>query len=165
MPTPTKPTALKALEGNRGKRPLNKNEPEPDLLNDLEAPEWLPEPAKAVWRELAWKLRKAKVLTVLDVPALEKACVAIATYRAATLACGMEFLIAGKAKDGAAALPAGKAMNPWLIIQSMSFKQAMVLLREFGMTPAARSRVMIDPQLGLFGNGNSGQDKNTSYFT
>jgi len=29
-----KPTALKIIEGNPGKRPLNKNEPKPDIFED-----------------------------------------------------------------------------------------------------------------------------------
>ena len=72
------------MEGNRGKRGLNNQEPDPDYLNELEPSAWLPEDAKLVWRELAFKLRKAKVLTVLDVPPLEDLCVTIATYRRAT---------------------------------------------------------------------------------
>lgn len=197
---PPKPTPLKVLEGNRGKRGLNRNEPDPDYLDDLEPSAWLPDAAKVVWRELAFKLRKAKVLTVLDVPSLEKMCVAIATYRRATLAvCGAElieknggaasekgksekasrpigFVSLGKAGEtdapgleqpkgeakAASSAPIGASLNPWVIVQSMAFKQATALLREFGMTPAARSRVMIDPQLGLFGGE---QEKSASYFT
>jgi len=204
MGRPTKPTELKVLEGNRGKRPLNKNEPDPDYLDNLEPAEWLPDDAKAVWRELAFKMRKAKVLTVLDVPALEKACVAIATYRRATrVLVGVDLIISkdgltkeererakkarpigfqaelsdkketAKGPDGEKkpeAAPANEvalgngSLNPWLIVQAMSFKQAMAVLREFGMTPVARSRVMIDPQMGLFGGGN-GDEKASGYFT
>lgn len=201
MGRPTKPTELKVLEGNRGKRPLNKNEPDPDYLDNLEPAGWLPDDAKVVWRELAFKLRKAKLLTVLDVPALEKACCAIARYRhAERVLIGVDLIVSKdgatkeereraknarpigfqaempgpqqapkegakaepeKAKDDA---PGNGSLNPWLIIQAMSFKQAMTVLREFGMTPAARSRVMIDPQLGLFGGGDGG-DKASGYFT
>jgi P27 family predicted phage terminase small subunit len=185
MGRPAKPTELKLLEGNKGKRATNKREPDPDYLDNLDPPEWMPEEAAVVWRELAWRLRKAKVLTVLDVPALEKACVAIATYRRATRAVagaelvdrasdkqdkgdktakpgraigfvGAEGAEADQAKGKAEAKPeaptAAAVLNPWLIVQSMSFKQATAMLREFGMTPAARSRLLIDPQLGLFGD-------------
>jgi P27 family predicted phage terminase small subunit len=193
MARQNKPTALKALEGNKGKRGLNNNEPQPDNLNELEPSAWLPEAAQLVWRELAFKLRKAGVLTVIDVPALEKMCVAIATYRRATLALyGVELVEAapkeekagGDRKDKARpigftapqvdadkpgeektkpAAPAGAMLNPWAIVQSMSFKQATLLMRDFGMTPAARSRVLVEPNGDLFGNG-SGQSKEAKYF-
>jgi P27 family predicted phage terminase small subunit len=200
MPTPRKPTELKAIEGNRGKRSLNRNEPQPDFLNELAPPAWLPADAAAVWSELAFRLRATKVLTVLDVPAFETTCVAIATYRRATRAvAGFELIEKdadareprdGKkkrpigfgvgAEPGAAEVPnvadvenkpavpaTGSQLNPWLIVQSMAFKQATAMLREFGMTPAARSRVLIDPQLGLFGGGNGSgkEDKGSTYFT
>jgi hypothetical protein len=46
----------------------------------------------------------------------------------------------------------------------MSFKQASAALREFGMSPSARSRVVIDPQFSLFGpNGTQGKEEH--YFT
>src|SRR5262245_10976883 len=104
MPTPRKPTELKAIEGNRGKRALGKGEPQPDFLDNLEPPAWLPEDAKPIWRALAFKLRRTKVLTILDVPALEMTCVAIATYRRATAQIAGAELIdkqgaVGEAKD------------------------------------------------------------------
>ena len=42
------------------------------------------------------------------------------------------------------------AMNPWAMVQSMTFKQAMAVLERFGMTPAARTRIAIQPQGDLF---------------
>ena len=199
---PPKPTTLKVLEGNRGKRALNGKEPDPDYLDQLEAPAWLPDEAKAVWSELAFKMRKAKLLTVVDVPAMESMCVAIATYRRATLAAmgaelldkesdardpaagaaqaksrPMGFISGARGADEAApgdattaaqgavharAQAGGKQLNPWLIVQSMAYKQAVGLMRDFGMMPAARARVLVDPQLGLFGNGD---EKAKTYFT
>ena len=46
-----KPTAIKILEGNPGKRQLNKYEPSPDKLAP-ECPDWLSEEAKAEWFRL-----------------------------------------------------------------------------------------------------------------
>lgn len=206
MARPPKPTALKVLEGNRGKRALNKNEPDPDYLNDLAPPAWMPADAQGVWRELAWKLRKAKILTVLDVTMLEQACISIATYRRASIAVsGAEVIdkdseggagekgksapakrpigfvshgqasdveadqpgdaaTKGAAKVAAAAGAGGGSINPWLIVQSMHFKQGITALRELGMTPAARTRIMVDPQLGLFG-GDGEKEKGEKYFS
>jgi P27 family predicted phage terminase small subunit len=150
---------LKLVEGNRGKRALNQQEPDPDYLQDLTPPAWLPDGAKVVWDQLAPQLTRSKLLTVVDVHALEMGCVAIANYRMATEQAGARLVI-NVAKDGGeiaqdddepgATAARGGALNPWLIIQSMAYKQAMAVLREFGATPAARSRVAINPQGQLF---------------
>jgi len=47
-----KPTAIKILEGNPGKRPLNLNEPKP-LQIAPECPDWLLAEAKKEWNRLA----------------------------------------------------------------------------------------------------------------
>ena len=47
-----KPTALKKLEGNPGKRPLNELEPMP-RVSMLRCPNWLEPEAKKEWRRLA----------------------------------------------------------------------------------------------------------------
>ena len=50
-----KPTAIKVLEGNPGKRPLNKFEPAPEKKAPP-CPEWLNGEAKAEWERLADKM-------------------------------------------------------------------------------------------------------------
>lgn len=157
---PPKPTGLKLVTGNPGKRALNKQEPDPEYLADLAPPTRLSEAEAEVWRELAPPLRAAKVLTTVDVLALEMLCIAVARYRFATQKAPPE--------GGILRGENGLVMNPWLIVQSMTFKQATGLMRDFGMTPAARSRVMIQPQGDLFGNaagGASGNKSGKSYFT
>ena len=47
-----KPTAMKKLEGNPGKRPLNLFEPTPEEKMP-HCPDWLEEEAKAEWERLA----------------------------------------------------------------------------------------------------------------
>jgi P27 family predicted phage terminase small subunit len=60
-----KPTALKVLEGNLGKRPLNDKEPR--FRNVMpEAPEWLNDVAKQEWEREGKLLFNAKVLTEAD---------------------------------------------------------------------------------------------------
>lgn len=60
-----KPTALKVLEGNRGKRPLPEDEPRPDAV-EPSMPSDLDATAKRIWKELAPKLVKIGLLTELD---------------------------------------------------------------------------------------------------
>lgn len=138
---PPKPTALKLVTGNPGKRAINRQEPDPDYLDDLEAPAHLPERAKKFWNVLAPKLRKARLLTELDVSALEKLCVAEMNYWEVTDRIGMDFVISGEKSD---------YTNPLLNQQSMYLKQIMMLYREFGKTPAARVRIAINPQGDMF---------------
>jgi P27 family predicted phage terminase small subunit len=100
------------------------------------------------------------MLTVVDVPALEMGCVAIAQYRRATREAGGNLVIATAKEADSEGRPVetGGTLNPWLLVQSMAFKQAAAVLREFGATPAARSRVAVNPQGELF------KDPAQSYF-
>ncbi|WP_138519012.1 phage terminase small subunit P27 family [Limnobacter alexandrii] len=161
---PPKPSALKLVEGNRGKRATTKQEPDPDYLFDLTAPQWLPARAKLVWEEVAPQLSRAKLLTEVDVQALAMGCVAIAQYRAAVAKTG-EDLIKSKVElnDEGKEVVVGEHINPWALIQSMTFKQAMVIFQQFGMSPAARTRIAVNPQGSLFPNDNS-QSKAGKYF-
>lgn len=47
-----KPTAIKELEGNLGKRKLNKKEPKPDKGMPV-CPDWLLPEVKAEWKRLS----------------------------------------------------------------------------------------------------------------
>src|SRR3972149_871709 len=171
MPGPSpKPTALKVVEGNRGKRALNKQEPDPEYLEveNLAAPVWLDARAKAVWDEIAPPLQKARLVAVIDIPLLAMPCVAIAQFRFAAAKVGDEAVRPGSLpaekmgdsalsteKSGDVTLRAqekerGESLNPWLIVQSMSCKQAVAIPREFGVGPAARTRLALQPQMDLF---------------
>lgn len=157
---PPKPTALKLVEGNKGKRAINSHEPDPVYLNDLTPPAWLGPAAAEVWTELAPKLRRAQVLTELDVDALAMACVALAQYRRSVARTGDD-LVKSKhvEKEDGSIIETGEHVNPWMIVQSMTYKQAMGIFAQFGLTPAARSRIAINPQDDLFG-GTSPAGKN-----
>lgn len=155
---PPKPTALKAVEGNRGKRATNKQEPDPDYVEDLAPPAWLPRDAKKVWNNVAPKLRSAKLLTVVDIELLAMGCVSIAQYRHAVKQAGARLVIDKATADPADQVdaeddaPRGACLNPWLIVQSMAFKQSMKVFTEFGMSPSSRTRLAIQPQQDLFGS-------------
>ncbi len=153
MGRPNTPTALKLINGNPGKRALNKREPDAEYLEDMTPPAELSENAKKVWAVAAPLLRKSKVVTVLDVFSLEMLCNAIVDYRTAQ---------AKSEKSGTA----GSGISPWKQLQSMHFKQANVMLDKFGMNPRDRARLMIEPQLGLFDvDDKNGGTKEKNYFT
>lgn len=170
MGRPKTPTALKLVAGNPGKRALNKQEPDPDYLQDLTPPAWLGPDAVQVWNEMAPVAAKAKLLTEVDVQAFAMGCVAIAQYRLATKRTGDDVVkrkVAvddkGNALSDADGNPvyAGEHLNPWAMAQSMTFKQAMFVFDKFGMTPQARTRIAVQPQGDLFGNEKGGA---ASYF-
>src|ERR1700680_4917197 len=60
-----KPTTLKLLTGNPGKRPLNDAEPQP-LVGDPGCPSWLDAEAKREWKRIAPELVSLGLLTILD---------------------------------------------------------------------------------------------------
>ena len=60
-----KPTALKKLEGNPGKRKLNTKEPMPGK-GMPDCPKWLLPEAKKEWERLCVKLSEIGVLTEID---------------------------------------------------------------------------------------------------
>ncbi|MBY0499307.1 MAG: phage terminase small subunit P27 family [Nitrosomonas sp.] len=147
-----KPTSLKIVEGNRGKRSTNKQEPDPEYLNDLAAPSFLTKEAAQVWDEIVPDLRKAKLLTKIDIPMLSLGCEALARYRKLTAEIDVDCKSIGSEEE---------KKDKWMAttIQSMSFKQAMAVMQQFGMSPAARTRIAIQPQGDLFGETGS------NYFT
>jgi P27 family predicted phage terminase small subunit len=165
MARPTKPTALKLVAGNPGKRALNKQEPDPTYLCDLTPPAWLAPDAAQVWNEMAPLAAKAKLLTEVDVQAFAMGCVAIAQYRLATRRTGEDAVKRKLAVDDKGntftdgegqPVYAGEHINPWALVQSMTFKQAMLVFDKFGMTPQARTRIALQPQGDLFGSEKTG---------
>lgn len=77
MANPAKPTALKLLEGNRGKRPLPKHEPQPRPITP-EPPPYLNEIARRRWDELVPELEVMGTLTIVDGDVLAGYCLAYA---------------------------------------------------------------------------------------
>jgi P27 family predicted phage terminase small subunit len=139
---PAKPSAVKALAGTDRADRRNDNEPEFCLLENLEPPPHLDAASADVWRQVAPVLRRGGVLTAADVIALEMLCDSVADYRAAR-----------REREGKFTQPTpkgGQQLDQLLIAQQMASKRAEAFMSKFGMDPAARSRVMVDPQMGLF---------------
>ena len=77
-----KPTAIKELEGNPGKRPLNEAEPKP-AKKAPPCPKWLEPEAKKEWRRLSKQLEAIGVLTEVDQAAFASYCQAYARWKEA----------------------------------------------------------------------------------
>lgn len=131
-----KPTALKALAGNPGKRPLNDREPKPTAYGGG-PPEWLGDEAKAVWKQMAPALQKAGLLTVLDVAAFTCLC-----------QCAAEIEIASKIlKQDGHVITSGdkgyKQQHPAVGMLRSAWRMLLSFAGEFGLTPASRQKATI----------------------
>ena len=77
---PRKPTAIKKLEGNPGKRPLNENEPQFDSSTPT-CPAWLTQTAKREWRRVLPLLTEVPgLITQMDRAELAAYCQCYADY-------------------------------------------------------------------------------------
>ena len=134
-----KPTYMRVLEGNAGKRPLNLNEPQPEPVSeDYAPPEWMSDEQKTYWRHVM-KHAPPGMLTELDQSVLAVWVVAEERHAdAARWVSKLGSLL--KSKEGT------PYQNPYLAIMN---KQAAVMLKaaaELGFTPSSRSRVKVIPK-------------------
>jgi len=131
-----KPTALKILEGNPGKRQLNTNEPTP-VKKAPKCPSWLDNDAKKEWRRLTKQLEDLGLLTTIDMAAFAGYCQAYARWKEAE-----EFI----SKHGTIVkTPSGY----WQQVPQVSIAQTYLKImnkfcEQFGLTPSARSRIVAD---------------------
>ena len=133
--TKPKPSSLKILAGNRGKRPLNKDEPEPKGIMP-QCPEHLDEGAKQEWDNIVPMLSKLGILTEVDGAALAIYCQAYSTWVQAVERIKKTGMIV-KAPSGY------PIQNPYLAIANKAVEQMNRFLTEFGMTPSSRSRISV----------------------
>jgi P27 family predicted phage terminase small subunit len=126
------------LTGNPGKRPLNNNEPRPDV----EIPECPPElgtVARREWDRLAGDLVALRMLTNLDRAALAAYCGAYALWAEATEAIQKYGTMVKS--------PSGYPMqSPYVSIANRQAEIMMRIASEFGFTPASRSRISTPSQ-------------------
>ena len=130
------PTALKVLEGDRGKgrRPLNENEPKPPK-GTIKCPSWLVPEAKKEWKRLAPSLEAMGLLTIWDIDSFSAYCQAYARWREAE-----EFIT----QHGSIfKTPSGYVQQvPQVSIAQQNLKIMQSLAGEFGLSPATRSRII-----------------------
>ena len=131
-----KPTAIKELEGNPGKRQLNINEPKPDKKAP-ECPDWLEDDAKQEWYRLSEQMERLGILTEVDMAAFAGYCQSYARWKAAE-----QFI----SKNGAIVKsPSGYWQQvPQVSIAQQYLKDMQKFCEQFGLTPASRSRIVSD---------------------
>jgi P27 family predicted phage terminase small subunit len=149
-PRPT-PTNLRLLRGNPGRRPLNENEPQPDIAANVpEPPVHVYGHAAEEWRRIAPGLHRLKLLTSHDLKVLEAYCVSYCRWREAE-----EALARVRSRDPVmlglmikAQKDAELIENPLVRISRRSAFEMLRYASEFGFTPAARTRISQPPGSG-----------------
>ena len=121
-----KPTALKKLEGNPGKRKLNTKEPMPGK-GMPDCPKWLLPEAKKEWES--------------DMAAFAAYCQSYARWKEAQEHIDSEGSTFETDKGY-------QQQTPWVGIANTNQKLMMQVASEFGLTPSARSRIMAASGVG-----------------
>lgn len=135
-----KPTRLKLIDGNPGKRPINGREPQPPSAQPT-CPAHLNPSAKAEWKRLARDLNRIGLLTLIDRAALAAYCQSYGRWVEAER----------KLKETPLLLktPAGYVQHsPWLTIANKERELMAKYMAELGLTPSARSRLAITVPAG-----------------
>lgn len=151
---PPKPNELKALEGNPGKRRL-KNSPKPERVLGLKCPKFIGRHGKAEWNRITPELARLGMLTKIDYAALVMYCRTYQKWMEAE-----EFLIEKGTiftlKEDDVLDSQGNIIKkgkikyiqqlPQVSIAQQCAEYCRKMISEFGLSPAARSRLDIKPK-------------------
>lgn len=137
MPGPApKPTRLKLIAGNPGKRKLNESEPE--YKPGATPPDWLDDRARKEWDKLARELESVGLLTSVDANQFGLYCQAVADYEDLLLRVRNEGWTTTTSNGNIVQHPAVGAMNK-------AAERVHKYSQQFGFTPASRTRVQTNP--------------------
>jgi len=131
-----KPTALKVLEGNPGKRPLPQNEPKPKPVAP-KCPSYFGPEVKKKWKQMAGRLERMGLLTEVDGPAFADYCVCLVRLDAAE----KDITERGLLVPG----DRGMVKNPSCQIAREYRAAAQKWAARFGLDPASRSGMDVTP--------------------
>ena len=130
-----KPKAANDLAGNPGKRSTSAQSPDAAPITNLKPPTFLPREAKKEWKRVVMELARLNLISDLDVMALAAYCNSFATW--------IDAMKQIREHGTLVKSPNGYPMpSPYDKIQRDAQDEMMKWLREFGMTPAARTRVV-----------------------
>ena len=124
---------MKLIRGNPGKRKLNKDEPKPKVALP-HCPDYLDDVARGEWGRLAPILVRMTVLTEADYIALASLCQTYSTMMKAQEQLNKSGILFKT--------PSGYVQqSPLIGVVNNCTEKIVMLCREFGLTPSARSRV------------------------
>jgi P27 family predicted phage terminase small subunit len=129
-----KPTASKVLAGNPGKRKLNNDEPNFELVTDIDPPEWLCPNSREMWGRVVPSLLAEKVLCITDLHNVEAFCTAYANWRASQEAV-IQFGIVVQSSQGS------PIKNPALTAAKEAMSQMVTFGSLLGLDPSSRTRL------------------------
>lgn len=130
-----KPTSLKQLAGNPGKRKLNGSEPKFSVLRS-KCPKHLDAVARKEWKRVSQELVALRIMSEADVAALAAYCSAYSRWVKAELVIQRDGEVIKQ--------PSGEIIrNPWLIVSEKAIDSLRKFATEFGLTPSSRTRLHV----------------------
>jgi P27 family predicted phage terminase small subunit len=152
-PSP-KPSILKLVSGNPGKRPIGKDEPIP-APGTIEPPDFVKGEARDLWNRLVPDLVRAGLVTSVDWPGVARYCIKLARWL-------YLFREIEKAKESS---PAGKGTTypiygadgkvkyvaefPWASEWRTLDRELRADEGRLGMSAAARTRIRVEKEKGV----------------
>lgn len=152
------PTHLKLLRGNPGRRDrhitrenLHEFEPTSAPLDEApEPPPFITGHAAEEWRKVARELHQLRLLTALDLAALAGYCNAYGRWRT-VIEVMAEEASTSPSRGLMVETMYGPRRNPLIAVANEAAVEMLRFAAEFGMTPAARSRIRLSPRAGGVG--------------
>jgi P27 family predicted phage terminase small subunit len=137
-----KPTKLKLVEGNPGKRAISDKEPQPASV--ASPPSWVIDDQVALteWQRLAPELESLGLLTNLDQLVFGMYCDAVSRFRLARDAVQKIGPLV-KAKKGGAVY-----QSPYLPVMRRERDALLKLAALMGLSPSDRTRIEVDTDMG-----------------
>jgi P27 family predicted phage terminase small subunit len=140
--TARKPTELKKAEGTYRKDRAPKTEIQPTIEVGLTPPSDLNEWGQKYWVDIMNEYVSIGLVTRVDIEALHSCCTWYGLMREA------QDIIAAKGLEVEVekVTPKGESYtvtetNPMIMVADKAFKNYIAMCREFGLTPASRSRI------------------------
>lgn len=150
-----KPTSLKLIEGNPGRRQIAPGEVRPPVAAPT-CPAHLNHAATEEWQRIIPLLLENHLVTELDTAALALYCQSWGRWAEAE-----QKIAEQRAKGGDGLLikaPSGYPIqNPYLAIANRAMENCYKYLQQFGLSPSARTRVQATPQGDISGFGAESQ--------
>jgi P27 family predicted phage terminase small subunit len=155
-----KPTALKLIAGNPGHREISGDEPLPPA-GAPDAPSFVDERALQVWNALVPRIARVGLARSIDGGPLERYCVMFVQWRDCQEFIrknGAEYAVRGEPRLVNGVEKPGRVLYfreyPAVARAAKLSRDMLQIEREYGLTPAARTRIRLDAEKVSGGDAN-----------